>query len=256
MRQELLIGCLMFSVVSSAGSAFAADPEVVTGILANVPVFVPTTKDGTLLTIAGPGQNKKDEFVYAAMSPNAASVLQSQVIKRFKPEAERTTQFTVMPITQLRDKIQSLNTAEGPKVALAYIPDPQQIGPAISSLVNQGIKRELAVGIAQSQPVFFCPQPLLSVSQEQNGSKKTFSPCGQDFVQMALLILSPDLKGSRPGIQAIPLAALEETLQKQPNEQVSNLLLLPPLATEQALQEQKQLKPSAGKDQKSTKQAK
>ena len=217
--------------------AWSADPNDIKPILANIPVFVPTTADGRIKQVRQKSEKGKEfDVVFVAMSPAAASLLIEQIIRPAEGKKGNETTMSVMPITQMRESIASINTGATAPVEIAYIPDPLQERAAVSLMTSQGIKKDLAEQIARSQPVFFCPEPLVTVSQRVDKQERTFSPCGQDYVEMSLLILGSKIKGTRPALQAIPLKVLEESLLSQPTEKIKNILLLPTVETEQAIQ--------------------
>lgn len=233
---RLLLGSFLVAGTQLHSPSWASDAADVKQILSNIPVFVPVTADGKIKQLKREVDKKSVDVVFAAMSPAAASLLVDQVIRPAEGKGANDITLTVMPITQFRESFAAIKAEATGPVEMAYVPDPIQEGPAVSLMTSQGVKRDVAVNIARFQPIFFCPEPLLTVTQKVANQDRTFSPCGQDYVQMSLLVLGSNIKGSRPGLQAVPLAALEESLLSQPAEKIKSVLLLPSAATEQALQ--------------------
>jgi len=232
----LLAGSLLVAGAQLHSPAWASDAADVKQILLNIPVFVPTTSDGKIKQVKRQVEKKSVDVVFAAMSPAAASLLVDQIIRPAKGKSASDITLRVMPITQFRESFAAIKAEATGRVEMAYVPDPIQEGPAISLMTSQGVKRDVAVNIARSQPIFFCPEPLVTVTQKVANQDRTFSPCGQDYLQMSLLVLGSNIKESRPGLKAVTLAALEESLLSQPADKIKSVLLLPTAATEQAIQ--------------------
>jgi hypothetical protein len=114
-----------------------------------------------------------------------------------------------------------------PAVVRAYIPDPLQDSAVVPMLIEQGAKPEEASQIARSQPVIFCPDPLVQVNVKRDKLNTTTVPCGLDFREMALFVLGPRLKDRRPGLVALPLERMVALMRTLKGNEGDNLTITP-----------------------------
>lgn len=168
---------------------------------------------------------KSTPVLFGALSPEAAELLLQQVIMPTNKNKQRP-QFRPTNLVALEEIVLELRKQD-PSVVRAYVPDPTQEPAVVAMLIEQGAKPEQAIEIARSQPVVFCPDPLVQVNVKTAQSQRTTVPCGLDFREMALFVLGPRLKQQRPALVALPPERLIAMLNQLKGNDGENFTIIP-----------------------------
>lgn len=223
--------------------ALALDDASVSRKLATVPVLIPTDTAGKPQLIKRPLNGKQTPVLFAAMSPEAAEVLMNQVFTADRSGKTPRPQFRPTNLVALEEIVLSLRK-EDATVVRAYVTDPTQESAVVPLLIEQGAKPDVALQIARTQPVVFCPDPLVQVNVQSARASQVTVPCGMDFREMALFVLGPRLKDRRPSLVALPLDKLINLLQQLKGSDGDNLTITPSPSMQALLQ---RLKSSSSK---------
>lgn len=215
-------------VISLAGSPWSAqaldDAEIATK-LASVPVLIPTDTAGNPMLIKRQINGRTTPVLFGAMSPEAAEILVQQVINADGKRNNPNPQFRPSNLVALEEIVQDLRKQD-PAVIRAYVTDPRQESAVVPMLIEQGSKPDAAMQIARSQPVVFCPDPLVQVNVKTAQNSQTTVPCGLDFREMALFVLGPRLKDKRPSLVALPMERMIELLKQLKGSDSTNLRIV------------------------------
>jgi hypothetical protein len=219
LRRRLSAPLLLLSAsactVPLAMPAQALDDQALARKLASIPVLMPTDAAGKPVLIDRPLDGKSTPVLFGAFSPEAAEALQQQIIQPQLKTKAGSIQFRATNLVDFEAVLVGLRQQQT-SVVRAYVPDPLQDSAVVPMLIEQGAKPEEARQIARSQPVVFCPDPLVQVNVKRDKQSTSTVPCGLDFREMALFLLGPRLKDRRPGLVALPLdrmVALMRTLK-------------------------------------------
>ena len=181
--------------------ARALDDAGVAAKLAQVPLLVPTDAAGKPLVVNRTQNGKATPVLFGALSPEAAELLAAQAIA---PGSKGKPQFKAANLIAFEEIFTSLRQQQ-PSLVRVYVPDPLQEPAAVGMLLEQGVKPADALQIARTQPVVFCPDPLIQINIKRQQNTQTTVPCGLDFREMAVFVLGPRLQSKRPGLVALPL---------------------------------------------------
>ena len=200
----LLLLITSASSVPLAMPAHALDDAALARKLASIPVLLPTDTAGKPVLIDRPVGGKSTPVLFGAFSPEAAEALQQQIIQPQLKAKAASIQFRATNLVDFEAVLLD-SRKQQPAVVRAYIPDPLQESAVVPMLIEQGAKPEEARQLARSQPVIFCPDPLVQVNVKRDKLNTTTVPCGLDFRDKALFVLEPRLKDRRPGLAGLPL---------------------------------------------------
>lgn len=217
---------IAITLTGGAWPARALDEAGVSNKLATIPVLIPTDAAGNPQLINRPLNGKSTPVLFAAMSPEAAEALMTQVFAADRTSKTSKPQFRATNLVALEEIVINLRKQD-PSVVRAYVPDPTQESAVVPLLIEQGAKADAALQTARTQPVVFCPDPLVQVNVKNQQASQTTVPCGMDFREMALFVLSPRLKDRRPSLVALPLERLIALLQQLKGSDGNNLAIVP-----------------------------
>lgn len=224
-RQSLGILAITLGLAGSPWSVLALDDAAVARKLSTVPVLIPTDATGNPLLIKRQINGKSTPVLFAAMSPEAAEAFMQQVIKSDGKRNNPSPQFRPTNLVALEEIVDGLRKQD-PSVMRAYITDPIQESAVVPMLIEQGDNPNEALQIARSQPVVFCPDPLVQVNVKTAQNMQTTVPCGLDFREMALFVLGPRLKEKRPSLVALPLDRMVGLLKQLKGSDGNNLSIV------------------------------
>ena len=223
----------MLSLVGAMGLppiAHALEPDAVDAKFNQVTVLTPVSKSGELLPL-------KDVGMVAFFSPLAADLFAKEWRKRSGGQGE----FRVAPLALTQFEAAYLTAKEKEAdLKKAYVPDPAQMPAVVGLQLQQGAKPEEARRLAQSQPYVFCPDPLVRITQTQDGRSSTVVPCAFTFTSMALLVNRSNQGAKTPTVlRAYSLQEMVQFLSEQSGEDARNLVITSPIAVPAAGQPKK-----------------
>lgn len=235
LRHRWSVLALAITLTGSAWPVRALDEAGVSSKLATIPVLIPTDAAGNPQLVNRPLNGKPTPVLFGAMSPEAAEALMTQVFSADQASRTPRPQFRPTNLVALEEILINLRK-QNPSVVRAYVPDPTQESAVVPLLIEQGAKADAALQTARTQPVVFCPDPLVQVNVKSAQASQTTVPCGMDFREMALFVLSPRLKDKRPSLVALPLDRLIALLQQLKGSDGTNLAIVPSPSMQALLQ--------------------
>jgi hypothetical protein len=225
-KQQLRRGCGALAITALAMGlsqpARALDDAGVATKLAQIPVLVPTDGNGKPLIVNQTVNGQATPVLFGAFSPEAAEALAGQVIST---QTKVKPQFSPANLIAFEELFTTLRKQQ-PSLIRSYVPDPVQQPAVVGLLVEQGAKPADALQAARTQPVVFCPDPLVQVNIKRDQSTQTTVPCGLDFREMAIFVLGPRLQAKRPGLVALPLDRLVALLKQLKGTDGDNLRIV------------------------------
>jgi hypothetical protein len=223
--QALKAVAIAIGLAGSAWGAQALDDAGVASKLVTVPVLIPTDAAGKPMLIKRQINGKTTPVLFGAMSPEAAEILVQQVINADGKRNKPNPQFRPSNLIALEEIVQDLRKQD-PSVIRAYVTDPIQESAVVPMLIDQGSNPDAAMQTARSQPVVFCPDPLVQVNVKSAQNSQTTVPCGLDFREMALFVLGPRLKDKRPSLVALPIDRMIGLLKQLKGSDGDNLRIV------------------------------
>jgi len=210
--------------------AHALEPDAVDAKFNQVTVLTPVSKSGELLPL-------KDVGMVAFFSPLAADLFAKEWRKRSGGQGG----FRVAPLALTQFEAAYLTAKEKEAdLTKAYVPDPAQMPAVVGLQLQQGVQPEEARRLAQSQPYVFCPDPLVRITQTQDGRSSTVVPCAFTFTSMALLVNRSNQGAKTPTVlRAYSLQEMVQFLSEQSGEDARNLVITSPIAVPAAGQPKK-----------------
>ena len=201
--------------------AYALEPEMVDGKFKEVRVLTPVTKTGELKPL-------KEAGMVAFFSPLAADLFAQEWRKRPGNEGE----FRVAPLALTQFESAYLAAKESDSdLAKTYVPDPAQIPAVVGLQLQQGRTMEEARSLARREPYVFCPDPLVRITQTQDGKSSTVVPCAFTFTSMALLVNRTNQNAKAPTVlRAYSLQEMVQFLSEQSGDDARNLVIASPIA--------------------------
>lgn len=203
-----------------APSARALDPEAVDAKFQAVTVLTPVTEDGDLKPLNEVG-------MVAFFSTLAADLFAQQWRKR----TGETGEFRVAPLALTQFEAGYINARESnASLTKSYVPDPAQIPAVVGLQLQQGLELAQARSLAQQKPYVFCPDPLIRITQTQDGKSSTIVPCAFTFTSMALLVNRTNQGAKSPTVlKAYSLEEMVQFLTEQSGEDARNLTIASPI---------------------------
>ena len=211
-----VVGAMSVTPMARALEADAVDAK-----FNQVTVLTPVTKTGELLPL-------KDVGMVAFFSRLSADLFAKEWRKRSGGQGE----FRVAPLALTQFEAAYL-TAKETEADLnkAYVPDPAQMPAVVGLQLQQGVQPDEARRLAQSQPYVFCPDPLVRITQTQDGKSSTVVPCAFTFTSMALLVNRSNQGAKTPTVlRAYSLQEMVQFLSEQSGEDARNLVITSPIA--------------------------
>ncbi len=224
-RQAWKLVAIAIGLAASPWGAQALDDDGAASKLATIPVLIPTDSAGKPMLIKRQINGKTIPVLFGAMSPEAAEILVQQVINADGKRNNLNPQFRPSNLIALEEIVQDLRK-QYPTVIRAYVTDPIQESAVVPMLIEQGSDPDVAMQTARSQPVVFCPDPLVQVNVKTAQNSQTTVPCGLDFREMALFVLGPRLKDKRPSLVALPIDRMIELLKQLKGNDGENLRIV------------------------------
>lgn len=215
------LGLLAVGGMGLTPMARGLEADAVDAKFNEVTVLTPVSKTGELLPL-------KDVGMVAFFSRLAADLFAKEWRKRSGDQDE----FRVAPLALTQFEAAYL-TAKEKEADLnkAYVPDPAQMPAVVGLQLQQGVKAEEARRLAQSQPYVFCPDPLVRITQTQDGRSSTVVPCAFTFTSMALLVNRSNQGAKTPTVlRAYSLQEMVKFLSEQSGEDARNLVIASPIA--------------------------
>jgi hypothetical protein len=222
LRMATYAGVATMCVAACASPLKALEPAEVRAKFSEILVLAAVDPAGTVRALPGVG------FV-AAMSPNAATAVQQRWSARAgASKRDSELRFQRMSLTDFESAATALRQKD-PKLAITYVPDPEQQDIASELLQQQGVAQTEALQRAAREVFAFCPDPLVRITTNPKaGSTSTVVPCGMDFTTIAILVNRSNLtRRSSTVVRAYALPELLAFLTQQSSEDAKNLKILP-----------------------------
>ncbi|WP_115120305.1 hypothetical protein [Synechococcus sp. UW105] len=204
-----------------APCARALEPDAVDAKFQTVTVLTPVTEAGELKPL-------KQAGMVAFFSTLAADLFAQQ----WRQRTGETGEFRVAPLALTQFEAAFLKARESDSsLTKAYVPDPAQIPAVVGLQLQQGVELEQARSLAQQQPYVICPDPLVRITQTQDGKSSTIVPCAFTFTSMALLVNRSNQEAQSPTVlKAYSLQEMVQFLTEQSGEDARNLTIASPIA--------------------------
>lgn len=222
LRMATYAGVATMFVAACASPLRALEPAEVRAKFSEILVLAAVDPAGRVQALPGVG------FV-AAMSPNAAAAVQRRWSARADvSKRDSELRFQRMSLTDFESAATALREKE-PKLAITYVPDPQQQDIVGELLQQQGVAQSEALQRAAREVFAFCPDPLVRITTNaKKGATSTVVPCGMDFTTIAILVNRSNLASrSSTVVRAYGLPELLAFLTQQSSDDAKNMKILP-----------------------------